>query len=220
MQQTTHRIEEISRRAAPAGRPQPLALYEGRLWFGSWETGHIYGMDPQRWSAAEDVAAPGTPYGLAPHNGALHVVVSDGGEADDRYLYRFVPGRGFLTESKTPCPQLTGSHLASDGKQLYLGQMHERRILRLDEGANPVEAFALPTRCAGFGFGAEGLLYMIAADEEFEELTFGKLDLTAEPRFDPIARFPFGARALVFDGSAWYTCDREAGEIVAFRVAD
>jgi DNA-binding beta-propeller fold protein YncE len=218
MPQTTQRIKELARRRAPAGRPQPIALYEGLLWLGSWETDRIYGIDPDRWSDVEEVVAPGRPYGIAPLDGALHVVVSDGGEADDRYLYRFIPGQGFVADSKTACPQFTGSHLTSDGKRLYLCQAHERRIVALDENAHVAATFPLPTRIAGMGFGPNGTLFAISADAEFEELAFGALSLTEQPAFAAVAPMPFGARALAFDGSAWYTSDREVGDVVRFNV--
>lgn len=219
MQQTTKQIHEVQRRPAPAARCQPLALFEGLLWTGSWETDRIYAVDPKTWSVVHDVPAPGKPYGIAPLGDALHVVVSDNGEEDDRYLYRFTPRDGFIAGSKTACPQMTGSHIASDGKQLYLGQAHERRIVTLDAAYAITEEFALTTRTGGFGFGPAGELYFLAADAEFDNLTFGTLALKAGgSTFEAIAPFDAGCRSLAFDGSVWYTSNREAGEIVAFTV--
>jgi outer membrane protein assembly factor BamB len=209
-------VRELHRRTSPGGRPQPLAFYENSLWVGSWETDHIYALDPTTWSVRAEVAAPGKPYGIAPFEGGLRVVVSLG-EEDDRYLYQFVPGDGFDASSKTPCPDLTGSQLASDGKTLYLGQMGNRRILALDAQGGVARELALPTRFGGMGFGPSGGFYIITADEEWENLRFAKLDLrsgTMNP--DPIARIPDGWRSLAYDGSSWWTCDREAGEIVTF----
>lgn len=219
MQQTTKQIHEVQRRPAPAGRCQPLALFEGLLWTGSWETDRIYAVDPNTWSVVQDVPAPGKPYGIAALGDALHVVVSDGGEQDDRYLYRFEPRAGFVAESKTACPQMTGSHIASDGKRLYLGQAHERRIVTLDDAYAITESFALTTRTGGFGFGPSGQLYFIAADAEFDNLTFGTLELKADGcAFEAIAPFDTEFRSLAFDGSVWYTSNREAGEIVTLTV--
>jgi hypothetical protein len=219
MQQTSRQIHELRRRRAPAARCQPLTLFDGLLWAGSLETDRIYGIDPDAWSVVREVPAPGKPYGIAPLGGALHIVVSDGGEEDDRYLYRFVPHEGFIAESKTPCPQMTGSHIASDGKCLYLGQAHERRIVALDAAYGITDTFALSTRTGGFGFGPEGKLYFIAADEDFDNLTFGTLALKgSDSAFEAIATIDAGFRSLAFGGSAWYTSDRENGEIVTFTV--
>lgn len=216
MQNATQRITEVTRRPSPAPRIQPITLHEGLLWMGSWETDHLYGVDPQTWAVKKDVAAPGRPYGIAPLDGTLHVVVSDGGDDDDRYLFRFDPGRGFDLASQTPCPDMTGSHLASDGKQLFLGQMHNRRIVTLDAQSQITSEIPLPTRCGGFGFGPDGALYMISADEEFEKLELATLDL--DGKMNVLAPIDFGGRSLLYDGSVWYTSDREAGFVVSFTL--
>ena len=219
MEQTTKQIHEVQRRPAPAGRCQPLALFEGLLWTGSWDTDRIYAIDFKTWSVVRDIASPGKPYGIAALGDALHVVVSDGGEEDDRYLYRFTTRDGFIAQSKTACPQMTGSHVASDGKTLYLGQAHERRIVTLDDAYAVTQAFPLSTRTGGFGFGPGGQLYFLAADAEFDNLTFGTLELNAGgTAFEAIAPVDAGFRSLAFDGSVWYTSNREAGEIVTFTV--
>lgn len=183
---------------------------------GSWDNNRIYGVDPQSWTVKEDVAAPGQPFGIAPLGETLHVVVSLGGDDDDRYLYRFVPGRGFDENSKTACPDMTGSHLASDGRQLFLGQMHNQRIVTLDDRMQITSEIPLPTRCGGFGFGPGGTLYMISADDEFENLQLATLD--PHGKMTVLAPIEFGARSLAFDGSAWYTSDREAGFVVSFKL--
>lgn len=219
MQQTSRTIHEVRRQPAPAGRCQPLAVFDGLLWTGSWDTDRIYGIDTSTWSVSQDVAAPGKPYGIAALNGALHVVVSDGGEEDDRFLYRFVPREGFVADSKTPCPQMTGSHIASDGTRLYLGQAHERRIVTLDADYKITDTFPLSTRTGGFAFGPGNECYFIAADADFDNLTFGTLALKAgNSSFTAIAPFDAGFRSLAYDGSVWYTSNREGGEIVTFTV--
>jgi sugar lactone lactonase YvrE len=211
-------VKERQRHASPATRPQPLAFHQGRLWMGSWDTEHLYAIDPQTWTVLEDVAAPGRPYGIAAFGGTLSVVVSVG-EDDDRYLYRFDPGKGFDPASKTPCPDFTGSHLAADDSALYLCQQGNQRILVLDADAEVKREIALPTRCAGLGFGAAGESFIISGDEEFENLAMARFDLRADsPALDPVATIAFDARCLAFDGAAWWTSHREANEIVAFTI--
>jgi hypothetical protein len=215
---TMNDVRELQRHAAPGGRPQPLAMHQGALWNGCWDTRELYAIQIQPWSVGESVAAPGTPYGIASFGGELRVVVSLGDD-DDRYLYRFVPGSGFDEASKTPCPDFTGSHLASDGTTLYLGQMGNRRILALDGNLQIQREIALPTRCGGFAFGPGGTLYMISADEEFENLQLATLDVSLDdPQAVAVATIPFDARGLAFDGKVWWTCHREANEIVSFTV--
>ncbi|MBV8116540.1 MAG: hypothetical protein JOZ01_01105 [Candidatus Eremiobacteraeota bacterium] len=211
-------VTVLSRHASPGGRPQPLAFLNGTLWAGAWETDALYAIDPQTWKVREQVAAPGRPYGLATLQNELRVVVSLG-EDDDRYLVRFIPGRGFDDASKMPCPEFTGSHLASDGSTLYLTQQGLRRIVTLDAQAAIQREFALPTRCGGIAFGPNGDLYMIAADADFDNLDFAKLDVDGEkPEATHIAKVDPDARGLAFDGSSWWTSYREAGEITAFNV--
>jgi hypothetical protein len=213
-----HDVKELTRHDSPAGRPQPLAFHGKVLWVGCWATSHLYALDPATWSVLDEVPAPGRPYGMASFGGALHVVVSIG-EEDDRYLYRFVPGQGFDAASKAACPQLTGSHLATDGKTLYLLQMTNARILALDSERSASREIALPSRCGGIGFGF-GAFYMISADEELENLKLATLDIKLDhPPLAPVAALPPEARALVSDGTAWWTSHREQSRIVSFAVA-
>lgn len=165
----------------------------------------------------DEIVAPGKPYGLAALGDQLRVVVSLGGDDDDRYLYRLDPLQGFDLESKTPCPDLTGSYLAADETTLYLGQMHYRRILVLDGDIGVRREIKLPARCAGIGFGRADRFYMIAGDDELEHLQFGTLDISQnEPSFDALTPLPDEARSLAFDGARWWTSLRDLNEIASF----
>jgi hypothetical protein len=95
--------------------------------------------------------------------------------------------------------------------------MGNRRIVELNDASEVVREIPLPTRCGGMGFGAGGF-YIISADDEWENLAFAKFDITAsKPDLEPVAGIAFdGARSLAFDGSAWWTSDREVGQIVTF----
>lgn len=209
-------IKELSRRRAPAARLQPLAFDGSALWAGSWETDCIYKIDPKTGNTLEEFPAPGKPYGIAVLGGELRVVVSLGGDDDDRYFYRFVPGSGFDLESKTPCPDLTGSHLASDGKLLYLAQMHNRRILVIAPDDSIQREIPLPSPIGGMGF-LDGTMYAIVADDEFEDVRLATVDLRAnKPEISEIAKLNSGSRSLAHDGNVWWTNYREAGEIVSF----
>ena len=195
-----------------------MAFFGDTLWAGSWDTSQLYAIDPQSWKVTDQVAAPGIPYGLAKVGDVLRVVIAIGDE-EDRFLYRFVPGQGFDAASKTACPDFTGSHLASDGTTLYLGQMGNRRIVVLNDAGEIDRTIALPTRIGGMGFGPGGF-YVISADEEFEKLELGTLDVgSSTPALVPVAPIPWdAARSLVYKGDAWWTSLREAGEIVSFTV--
>jgi hypothetical protein len=208
---------ELNRRPSPANRPFGLAKFEGNLLMGSWETDRVYVMDPQTLQVRSEIQAPGRPYGMVPVGGELRVVVAHG-EEDDRYLYRVRDG-AFDLASKTPCPDLTGSFMTARSSTIYLGQMHYQRILEMDSDYAIRRQIALPTRCAGFAFGPDGRFYMISADDEFENLRFGTLDVTQDrPQFEVIRPLPDEARYLLHDGSMWWTSLRDANEIATFTI--
>ncbi len=208
-------IKELVRHPAPGGRPQPLAVYDGTLWIGCWDTAKLYAIDTKTWTVSDTVDAPGKPYGLVSLDGAMSVVVSLG-EDDDRYLYRFAPGRGFDEASKAACPDFTGSQLATDGTSLYLAQMGNGRILVLDAHGTVKREIPLPTRIAGMCFDG-GTFYAISADDDFDVLQFGTMDISSEePVFTGIARVAPEARGLAFDGTSWWTNYRELSETISF----
>jgi len=208
-------VTEQPRQASPAGHPQPLAALGDILYVGTWDTDAIYAIDTASWTPGPAVAAPGKPYGMAPLDGAIRVVVSIG-EDDDRYLYTYTPAKGFDPQSQIALPELSGSHLASDGTTLYLLQMGNRKIVALDAGGAVKAEYPLSTRLAGIGF-ANGTLYGIAGDEEFENLHFASVDLSGSAAVvTPIAAIDDEARGLTFDGKAWWTSYRDVDTIGSF----
>jgi hypothetical protein len=210
--QTTEKLE---RRPSPATRPHPLTYLNDTLWMGSWDTDRIYAIEPRTWKVRQEIEAPGKPYGIVAVGNELRVVVAH--DDDDRYLYRLAPDRGFDLDSKTPCPDLTGSFLAAAGATIYLGQMTLRRIVVLKPDATVERAIALPTRCAGLSFGPGGRFFMISGDDELEHLQFGTLDVAqSKPQFESIRPLPDEARSLAYDGSVWWTCLRDDNAIASF----
>lgn len=207
--------EKLQRRPSPATHPHPLTYLKGTLWMASRDTDRVYAIDPLSWNVRQDIEAPGKPYGIVAVGDELRVVIAHGD--DDRYLYRLTPDRGFDLDSKTACPDLTGSYLAAAGSTIYLGQMTLRRIVVLKADATVERAIALPTRCAGLSFGPGGRFFMISGDAELEHLQFGTLDVArADPQFESIRPLPDEARSLAYDGSVWWTCLRDANEIASF----
>lgn len=209
-------ISEKQRFPAPGTRCQPLAFDGKLLWTASFDTEHLYALDPTG-AVVETAPCPGKPYGLAILGDEMRAVVSQGAE-DDRYFYRYIAGRGFDLESRTPCPQTTGSHFTSDGESLYLVQMHNQRLLVLDAAYAVKREIPLSTRLAGLGF-AKNVLHVITADEDFDNLTLATLDLdAAEPSIADVAEISPAARSLAYDGTAWWTNYREENELVSFAL--
>ena len=206
----------LQRHAAPAGRPHPLAVHDGALWVGCWDSKQLFAIDTATWTVRESADLPGRPFGIAPLGGVLRVVVSIGDD-DDRYFYRYVPGKG-LEGDAVPCPALTGSHIASDGISLFLTQLTLSRVLELGPDYSIRQQRALSSRLAGIA-SAGGNLFAIKADADFDVLEFATVALTvSEATLTAIAPMSEEARGLAFDGKTWWTNYRELSQIVAFAV--
>lgn len=211
-------INEVRREPSPAGRPQGLAFLAGSLYLGSLDAGALYEIDAASWQVRAKIPAPGKPYGLAILGEAVRVVVSIGAD-DDRYLYSFVPRKGFDEAGKIALPDLSGSHLASDGSRLYLLQMGKRQIVALDADGTASRIWPLPQRIAGIGF-LNGALYGLAGDEEFEHLHFARIDLAgAQAVVSDVASISDEARSLTHDGRAWWTSYRDESQIGSFTIS-
>ncbi len=208
-------IHETRSEASPAGRPQGLASIGGSFYVGSLDAAALYEIDAATWQVRRQYPAAGKPYGVAILGDALRVVVSVGAD-DDRYLYTFVPGKGFDEESKLALPDLSGSHLASNGSQLYLLQIGKRQIVALNPGGTAERSWPLSQRIAGIGF-LNGTLYGLAGDEEFEHMHVARIDLSGtQAVVTDIASISDAARSLTQDGHAWWTAYRDENQIVSF----
>src|SRR5579864_3866802 len=125
-------LDEIVRIPSPAPSPQSLAHDGEHLWLGSWETSRVYGIVPSQGRVFEEAQAPGRPVGSTVVGDELRFVCSEKGDADERFIRRFVPGHGFKSREVGACPDDTGSFLAYDGEHLWLSQRYNKRILELD----------------------------------------------------------------------------------------
>jgi hypothetical protein len=94
-------IRERERRVSPARTPQALAWHQDELWFGSRDLKRIYRMDPQGWKVLDEIDAPGIPWAAVSVGDVLWFTIGEG-EDDDRYLRRFIPGKGFSDSDRIP----------------------------------------------------------------------------------------------------------------------
>jgi hypothetical protein len=209
-------VEELLRLPSPAPKPQSLAFDGTLLWMGSLETRRIYEIDSRTWTVRSETVAPGIPYGMTVVGDELRVLC---GETDDdhRVIRRFVPGHGFKSIDAIPCPDDTGSQLGYDGDRLYVSQWYNKRILSLDERGRVGSVISAPHGICG-QVVVEGRFYLITTDDEEQgDYWLTRIDARdGTPRIDDIARVPFAARALAFDGERFWTNHREQNEIVAF----
>ena len=212
-------IEEIARRPSPAPRPQSLAFDGELLWMGSLETQRLYAIDPRTWAVREEAQASGRPIGMVAVGDELRVVCSET-EEDHRVIRKFVPGHGFRKEGAIPCPDDTGSFLGYDGDLLYVSQFYNRKIISLDDAGHPGTPISAPHDICGLVI-VEGYFYLITTeDEESDAYFLTRIDARdGKVSSEDIARVPFRARALAYDGRRFWTNHREQNEIVAFTAS-
>jgi hypothetical protein len=209
-------IEEVARRPSPAPRPNALAFDGEVLWMGSLETQRLYAIDPRTWGVREEAQAPGKPYGAVAAGDELRVVCGET-EEDHRIIRKFVPGHGFRKEGAIPCPDDTGSYLGYDGDLLYVSQFYNRKIISVDDAGHFGTPIPAPHDICG-QVVIEGLFYLITTeDEETDEYFLTRIDARdGNVNAQDIARVPFKARSLAYDGRRFWTNHREQHEIVAF----
>jgi hypothetical protein len=213
-------IQEIQRLASPAPRPQSLAWDGSTLWMGSRETKRIHAIDPATWKVTWETAAPGTPWGMTSMENELRVLCGETSE-DHRIIRRCIPMRGFDADFRIPCPDDSGSQLGYDGKRLHVSQWYPRKLITLGSKGNVERVVSVPHGICGQVF-VGGLVFLVTTDaEETNEYWLTRVDpREAQPRAHDIARIPFAARALAFDGTRFWTNHRERDQIVAFARPD
>jgi len=171
-------------------------------------------------------------------NGAMHFTIGKGLN-DDRYIYRYEANKGFT--KLCACPDLTGSYLSFDGENLYLSQWYEQRILKLDEKGNIVRNIDIGAEICGHVF-ADGAIYVLRGTENVPRPSYAAGRPTAarfksgakpgdeqwwiarvnpreeEPEVVDVAKVPFAARSLTFDGKTFWSNHRAANETVCFSL--
>lgn len=209
-------IRELRRLTAPVPTPQALAWDGSQLWLSSRDARTIVAMNPVSWTPGWSVAAPGTPWGMTAVPGGLAVLCGET-EADTRVIRRCVPGRGFVANFGIPCPDDLGSHLSFDGRSLIVSQWYPKKLIWLHADGTPARVIPAPRGICGH-CRAKDVFYLITTDaEETTEYYLTRIDPRPEvPVVTDLAQVPFAARALAFDGTAFWTNHRERGETVCF----
>jgi len=212
-------VKETSRRKTPFPRPQSIAVDGDSVWIGSIATSKIYALDPATLRAVSESDAPGKPWGMTKVGGGDLRVICGEGDDDDRYVYDYRAGKGFAGSARFQCPESTGSQLSFDGKRLYVSQWYNRRLLGVDEAGNVEETIPIPHQICGQTF-ADGAFYLLTTeDESTNDYWITRVTLrSGTPAIADLARVPFAARALAFDGAQFWTNHREAGEVVTFTL--
>ena len=215
--ETMTEIREILRLPAPGLEPIGLAFDGTTLWVSCRESHRLYAVDPATWAVRDEVKTPGAPFGLTVVGDELRVVIGEGNDDDDRYIYRFIPGHGFKSD-RIACPDLSGAHVAFDGDTLFLSQAHDMKILALDDHGAVTRTMQLERVPVGM-FVLDGRFHVIACDPDFRNPQLTTIDARGETlEVKALASIPFGARGLTFDGTHYWTSDRRKNEIVSFSV--
>jgi hypothetical protein len=212
-------LEEIVRIPSPAPRPQSLAHDGESLWLGSWETGHIYGMDPKHGRVFETVLSPGLPVGSTCVGDELRFVISENGEDDHRFIRRFVPGHGFKSNGALGCYEDTGSFLAYDGKHLWLSQRFNKRVLELDSAAKPLRTIEIGEEILGLAWVGERLYLSLwlGKDRGGSRIAYVEPN-SSSPSVVFAAQSPFIGVSLARAGNRLWTNDFKNLSIVAFAI--
>jgi hypothetical protein len=231
-------VKERKRVPSPAVTPQALAWDGKQLWMSSRDLGFLYRLDTGGSKIFEEVDPPGVVWGAVATNGALHVTIGKGTE-DNRYVYRYYAKKGF--SQLFACPDFTGSYLSYDGKNLYMSQWYEQRILKFDKKGAVVGTIHIGAEISGHTF-ANGTLYVLRGTENVprppyaagrptpetfksgakpgeEQWWIARVDLRDKtPDVTDVAKVPFAARSLTFDGKNFWSNHRAANETVCFSL--
>jgi hypothetical protein len=213
-------IIERERQPSPAPTPQALAWHRNELWFGSRDLRRVYRMERNSWTVTEEKEVPGIPWAAVSTGEALWFTLGEGPD-DDRYLWRYVRGQGFVETSRIACPDFTGSYLSYDGGNVYLSQWYKHRILKLDAQGNILREIAIDAEICGHVF-VDDLIYVLRGTEQGEgDWRIARLDpRETTPQVEELARVPFQCRSLAFDGESLWTNHREADRIVSFAIPE
>ena len=209
-------IQELQRLASPAPKPQSLVWDGTTLWMGSIETQRLYAINPATWTVGWDTAAPGKPWGLTTLRGELRVICGESAE-DNRVILRCVPGKGFDPKFRIPCPDYMGAHLGWDGERLYVSQWYPKKVIGISPTGEAERVVMAPRGICALVI-VERVFFLVTTDaEETTEYFLTRIDArSGPPKVEDLARIPFAARGLAFDGKNFWTNHREQNEIVCF----
>ena len=227
-------VKERKRIPSPTVTPQALAWDGKQLWVSSRDLGLIYKLNSDGSKIVEEVDPPGVIWAAVATNGAMHVTIGKGTN-DDRFVYRYDTKNGF--EKLFACPDFAGSYLSYDGKNLYLSQWYQQRILKMDKDGKIVSKIDIGAEICGHTF-ANGALYVLRGTENVPRPQYADGPPTPE-RFKSgarqgeeqwwiarvengevtdVAKVPFAARSLTFDGENFWSNHRAGNETICFSL--
>jgi outer membrane protein assembly factor BamB len=209
---------EKRRLRSPATTPQALA-WDSRnktLWMGSRDLRRIYAIDPENWTVLRQQEAPGIPWAAVALNGELRFTIGEDPN-DDRYIYRYTFESGF--SKMFACPDFTGSYLSFDGKNLYMSQWYNKRVLKFDDQGNVIREIDVGAEICGHTFANWSLYVLRGQEQPNEDWRIALVNLKEQrPVIEDIAVVPFAARSLTFDGELFWSNYRAKDTIISFAL--
>jgi hypothetical protein len=214
-------IIEKQRVPSPMVTPQALAWDGNHFWLSSRDLGTLYKIDVDGWKIIDEIDPPGVVWaGTSVAGGEMRFTIGKGLN-DDRYVYRYTPGKGFT--KLFACPEFTGSYLSFDGQHLYFSQWYTGDIHQVEDSGRIRRTINANDEICGHTV-VDGMLYVIRGREnkdvpgKSEEWRLARLDLHDGAQIEDVATIPFASRSLAFDGKYFWSNHRAANEIVAFSV--
>ena len=214
-------VSKIERHRSPVVTPQALAWDGEQFWLSSRDAGTLHKVDPESWTAVEEIDPPGTVWAGVITNDGWRFTVGKGLN-DDRYVYRYSDNEGFT--KLFACPDFAGSYLSFDGAHLYLSQWYKGHIHQIDDSGRILRTIDVGAEICGHAF-ADGVLYVLCGREnadvpgKAEEWCIARVDLREQTEdVEELATIPFASRSLTFDGRSFWSNHRAGNEIVSFTV--
>lgn len=206
---------------SPVVTPQALAWDGKQLWLSSRDLGTLYKIDIDTGKVVEEIDPPGVVWaGVSLGDGEMRFTIGKGLN-DDRYVYRYVPDKGFT--KLFACPDFTGSYVSFDGEHLYFSQWYKGDVHQVEDSGKIQRTINVSAEICGHAFVGH-TLYVIRGSEnkdvpgKSEEWRLARLDPRDGARIEDVATIPFASRSLTFDGKHFWSNHRAANEIVAFSL--
>lgn len=182
------------------------------------ETQTIYKLNASSLNILWECKAPGIPYSITVVGEELRVLCGETDE-DNRFIRRCIPDEGFDTTFGIACPDDTGSQLSFDGNVLHVSQWYNKLILGLNDKGSVTSRFESQRGICGQVIIGNRIYIANTDAEETNDYYLSYVDRDTG-KFEDVARIPFGARSLAFDGENLWTNHREQNEIVCFAMPE